>query len=39
MREGDITLIIPNPHKQEITVGLLQRILRQANISRDEWLR
>lgn len=38
MRRGNITLIIPNPHKKEISVGLLQRILRQANISREEWL-
>jgi predicted RNA binding protein YcfA (HicA-like mRNA interferase family) len=38
MRRGDLTLIIPNPHKNEISVGLLQRILRQANISREEWL-
>ena len=38
MRKGNLTLIIPNPHKKEITVGLLQRILSQAGISREEWL-
>ena len=38
MRRGNVTLIIPNPHKNEISVGLLQRILRQAGISREEWL-
>lgn len=38
MRKGNLTLIIPNPHKKEITVGLLQRILNQAGISREECL-
>ena len=38
MRRGDLTLIIPNPHEGDIGVGLLQRILRQAGISREEWL-
>lgn len=38
MRRGNRTLIIPNPHKGEISVGLLTRILRQAGVSRDEWL-
>lgn len=38
MRRGDITVIIPNPHEGDIGVGLLQRLLRQAGISREEWL-
>lgn len=38
MRRGNRTLIIPNPHKGEISVGLLTRILRQAGVSRDKWL-
>ncbi|NJK29017.1 MAG: type II toxin-antitoxin system HicA family toxin [Acaryochloris sp. RU_4_1] len=38
MRQGDLTVIIPNPHQGDIGVGLLQRILRQARISRTEWL-
>jgi predicted RNA binding protein YcfA (HicA-like mRNA interferase family) len=38
MRRGDLTLIIPNSHDSDISVGLLARILRQAGISRDEWL-
>jgi predicted RNA binding protein YcfA (HicA-like mRNA interferase family) len=39
MRRENLTLIIPNPHKKEISIELLQRILRQANISREEWLK
>lgn len=32
-------LIIPNPHTgQEIGAPLLRRILRQAGITREEWL-
>jgi predicted RNA binding protein YcfA (HicA-like mRNA interferase family) len=39
MRRGDVTVIIPNPHEGDIGVGFLQRLLRQAGISREEWLR
>ena len=38
MRRGDTTVIIPNPHKGDIGVGLLRRILRQAGITRAEWM-
>lgn len=38
MIKGDLRLTIPNPHKQEIGVDLLQRILKQAGITREEWL-
>ncbi|MBI2967134.1 MAG: type II toxin-antitoxin system HicA family toxin [Bacteroidetes bacterium] len=36
--KGNLVLTIPNPHKKEISVPLLSRILRQANISKSEWL-
>jgi predicted RNA binding protein YcfA (HicA-like mRNA interferase family) len=38
MRRGNITLIIPNEHQGDIGPGFLARLLRQAGISRDEWL-
>jgi len=38
MISGDIRLTIPNPHHKEIGVELLTRILRQAGISREQWL-
>ncbi|MDF5718926.1 MAG: type II toxin-antitoxin system HicA family toxin [Rhizonema sp. PD37] len=38
MRRGDITVIIPNLHEGDISVGLLSRLLRQAGVSREEWL-
>ncbi len=34
---GTQRLILPNPHAGEISVDLLRRILRQANVSRQEW--
>ena len=37
MIKGDIVLTIPNPHKQEIGVDLLVRILQQAQLSRNDW--
>jgi len=37
MVRGDVTVRIPNPHRGDVGVGLLTRILRQARISRDEW--
>jgi len=38
MRRGDVTVIITNPHDGDISVGLLSRLLRQAGVSREEWL-
>ena len=38
MRRGDVTVIIPNPHEGDIGAGFLARLLRQAGISREEWL-
>ena len=39
MAKGNIQLTIPNPHGgREIGVNLLQVILKEAGISRDEWL-
>lgn len=38
MVKNDLVLTIPNPHKALISVDLLLRILRQAKISREEWL-
>ena len=37
MRRGPRTVRIPNPHVGEIDIGLLHEILRQAEISDDEW--
>jgi predicted RNA binding protein YcfA (HicA-like mRNA interferase family) len=38
MRRGNLTVIIPNPHEEDISVDLLRRLLRQAEVSREEWL-
>ncbi|EHQ36404.1 type II toxin-antitoxin system HicA family toxin [Methanoplanus limicola] len=38
MIKGDLILTIPNPHQKDISVDLLSRILKQANITREEWL-
>jgi predicted RNA binding protein YcfA (HicA-like mRNA interferase family) len=37
MIRGDMVVTIPNPHRGEVSVDLLQRILRGAGISREEW--
>ena len=36
MRRGDVTVLVPNPHEGDIGVGLLRRLLRQADISRGQ---
>jgi hypothetical protein len=33
-----VRLIMPNPHRREVGVDLLARILREAGVTRDEWL-
>ena len=38
MIKGDLVLTLPNPHRKEISVDLLVRILKQAHISREQWL-
>ncbi len=37
MVRGDLVLTVPNPHRKEIGVALLSKILREANISRQDW--
>ena len=38
MMRGDYVLTIPNPHRSDIGVDLLKRILERAGVSREEWL-
>lgn len=38
MVKGELVLTLPNPHRKEISVDLLTRILRQANIERNRWI-
>ena len=37
MVKGDLVLTIPNSHKKDIGIGLLSRVLKNADISRSEW--
>jgi predicted RNA binding protein YcfA (HicA-like mRNA interferase family) len=39
MVKGELVLTIPNRHKKEISVDLLVRILRQADIEKEEWIK
>jgi predicted RNA binding protein YcfA (HicA-like mRNA interferase family) len=38
MKRGNLTLILPNEHEGDIGPGFLGRLLKQAGISREEWL-
>lgn len=37
VRKG-LRVRVPNPHKGDVSVDLIARILRQAELSRDEWM-
>ena len=37
MQKNDITLTIPNPHTSDIGKSLLSKILKQAEISKEQW--
>jgi predicted RNA binding protein YcfA (HicA-like mRNA interferase family) len=37
MQRGSTRLVLPNPHRGDISRDLLSRILKQAGISRTEW--
>ena len=39
MLKNDIRLAIPNPHRNEISVDLLKRLLKQAGISVSDCLK
>jgi predicted RNA binding protein YcfA (HicA-like mRNA interferase family) len=39
MIKGDLVLTLPNQHRKEIGIDLLNRLLKQAKISRDTWLK
>ncbi len=37
MTKGELKVHIPNRHKGDISVGLTNEILRQADISKHDW--
>jgi hypothetical protein len=37
MIKGELKLIIPNPHKEDISKSLISKILRQSGISKESW--
>jgi len=37
MLRGDRRLILPNPHRGDISADLLIRLLRQSGVTREEW--
>lgn len=39
MIKGNLSLTVPNPHGHDIGVGLLNKILKEAEISKKEWVR
>ncbi len=39
MQRGQLKVPLPNPHRGDISVNLLLRILQRAGVSREEWER
>ena len=37
-KTGGPTITVPNPHRSDISVDLLRRVLRVAKIDRDAWI-
>jgi predicted RNA binding protein YcfA (HicA-like mRNA interferase family) len=37
MSKGTLKVRVPNPHKGDISAGLVTEILRQAGISKQQW--
>ena len=35
--KGALRLVLPNPHQGEVSKDLLTRLLRQADLTREEW--
>jgi predicted RNA binding protein YcfA (HicA-like mRNA interferase family) len=38
MIKNNLVLTIPNSHRKQISVDLLSRILKQAGITKEQWL-
>jgi len=38
MYKGGITVLIPNPHGRDVSVGLIRKIVRDAGLTPVEWL-
>jgi predicted RNA binding protein YcfA (HicA-like mRNA interferase family) len=38
MIKGDLVLTIPNPHRGDIGIDLLSRILKQAGLNKRVWI-
>ncbi len=38
MIKNNLRLTIPNPHKKEIGIDLLTRLIKQAGIEKEKWL-
>ena len=38
MRKGMIRVMVPNPHRADVSVDLIKKILRQGEIGREEWI-
>ena len=39
MVKENLKLTMPNPHRQDIGIDLLKRILKRGEIDRDEWIK
>lgn len=39
MQKGDHLVKMPNPHRSEVSPDLISKILRQAGISREDWIK
>lgn len=37
MQRGDTSIIIPHPHRGDVSRDLVAQILREAGITREEW--
>jgi predicted RNA binding protein YcfA (HicA-like mRNA interferase family) len=37
MIKDDLRLTLPNPHREEIGIDLLRRLMNQGGITREEW--
>jgi len=37
MKRGNLRITIPNPHGSDFSTNLINKLLKQAGISREEW--
>jgi len=38
MHKGSGTVLVPNPHRRDVSVGLIRKLIRDTGLTVEDWL-